>query len=83
MSTILDASRSCRVIWMSAADGDGSPDGWLWQITIPDALARQATRNTSLGCTRQAEAVPIVIRCRPRQWLRRFSTRTQKVSCCG
>lgn len=29
ISTAAAASLSCRVSWMSAALGDGSPDGWL------------------------------------------------------
>jgi hypothetical protein len=66
ISTVFDASRRSRVICTSAVLGPGSPLGWLWTHTMAQALARIATRKTSLGWAKAAVAVPTVTRCRPR-----------------
>src|ERR1035438_9764726 len=64
------ASLSCLVSWISAALGDGSPDGWLWAQTTAAAASRIAERKTSRGWASAAVAVPDETSTRLRRRLR-------------
>jgi len=59
MPMIFPHSTSLFVTSISSLEGAGSPDGWLWIQIMDAAERRNASLNTSRGCTMEAFKLPI------------------------